>query len=129
MKFYITLLTLFFITLIFSTPAVAKDSQYVQIKKPFASVYKKLDPKSNIIKQVSKSDRLELVYEGTSWYQVKVNGKIGWVEKTAGIIVDNPGKTILAIPVGTFFFFILLLIATISVSIFIIYKQKTPEVL
>ena len=129
MKFYIILLTLFFTTTLSPVHADTNKTSYVQIKMPFVSVYKKLDPKSKIIKQVTKNTRIELVYEGTSWYQVKVDGKIGWVEKKAGIVVDNPGRTILSIPAGTFIFFLLLLIATVATSLFIIHKQKTPEAL
>lgn len=133
MKLYLSLAVLLFTIFTLSSPAYSGETRYVRIKKPFVSVYEKLDPKSNIIKQVSKGDHLELVYEGTSWYQVKVDGKNrpvnAWIEKNSGIIVDNPGKTILSIPVGTFVFFILLLIATIGVAVSIIYRQKTPEIL
>jgi phosphate/sulfate permease len=38
---------------------------------------------------VKKGDRLELVNAGTSWYQVKVGEKVGWVERKAGFLVDE----------------------------------------
>ena len=130
MRLYLSLVVFFFTVVALSSVTFAGETQqYVQIKKPFVSVYEKLDPKSNIIKQASKSERLELVYEGTSWYQVRVNGKIGWLERSAGIVVDNPGKTILSVPVGTFLFFILLLASTIGVTLVFIYRQKVPEVI
>ncbi len=117
-------LTFFIIILTLSSYA---ESRYVEIKKPFASVYEYLDPKSQILVQATKNDHFELVYEGTSWYQVKVKNKVGWVEKSAGIIVSNPGITVFSIPLGTLLFFLLLLVATITGASFLIYKQKTAE--
>lgn len=102
-------------------------SQYVVIKKPFVSIYEYLDPKSEILVQASKNEHFELIYSGTAWYQVKVKDKVGWVEKSAGSIVDNPGYSFFSIPIGTLFFFLLLLIATITGASFLIYKQKTAE--
>ena len=116
--------TLFLLTSITITQAA---SQYVVIKKPFVSIYEYLDPKSEILVQASKNEHFELIYSGTAWYQVKVKDKVGWVEKSAGSIVDNPGYTFFSIPIGTLFFFLLLLIATITGASFLIYKQKTAE--
>ncbi len=95
------------------------ENRYVEIKKPFTSVYEFLDPKSQILVQATKNDVFELVYEGTSWYQVKVKDKVGWVEKSAGMIVSNPGITVFSIPLGTLLFFFLLLIATITGASFL----------
>jgi hypothetical protein len=105
----------------------ASDVRFVKIKKPYVNVYEFLDPKSKIMKQAKKGDYLELVYEGTSWYQVKVQDKVGWLERRAGVIVDNPGVTVLSIPVGTFVLFILLLLGTFAGATFFIYRQKTAE--
>jgi hypothetical protein len=116
--------TLFLLALVLSSYA---ESQFVEIKKPFASIYEYLDPKSTILLQATKNEHFELVYEGTSWYQVKVRNKVGWVEKSAGIVVNNPGLTVFSIPLGTLLFFMLLLIATITGASFLIYKQKTAE--
>ena len=80
-----------FTVLCFSSIISADEKQYVEVKAPFANVYKELDPKSEIIKQAKKGDHLELVFEGTSWYHVKVKESFGWVEKKAGEVVDNPG--------------------------------------
>ena len=102
-------------------------SQYVEVRKDFASIYEYLDPKSEIVMQANKNDHFELVYVGTSWYQIKVKDKVGWLEKNAGVVVDNPGVTFFSIPIGTLFFFLLLLIATITGASFLIYKQKTAE--
>lgn len=117
----------FLVILVTATFTTAGENRFVEIRKPFTSVYEFLDPKSNIIVQATKNDRFELIYEGTSWYQIKVKDKVGWVEKNAGIIVNNPGLTILSIPLGTLLFFLFLLIATISGASFLIYKQKTAE--
>lgn len=112
---------------VFATSSFGKTSGYVEITKPFVSVYKYLDPKSEIIIQASKNDHFELIYEGISWYQIKVNDNVGWVEKSAGEIVTTAGATILSIPVGTFCFFLFLLIATITGTCLLIYRQKTAE--
>lgn len=117
MAFFILVLTL----------SSFSETRYVEIKRPFASVYEYLDPKSQILIQATKKDHFELVYEGTSWYQVKVKNKVGWVEKSAGIVVSNPGITVFSIPLSTLLFFLLLLIATITGASFLIYKQKTAE--
>lgn len=111
-----------------SKSTFAESSQYVEIKKPFASVYEYLDPKSKILTQGSKGDHFELIYEGTSWYQVRVKDKVGWVEKNAGIVVNKPAITIFSIPVGTFFFSLLLFVATVSGVTILIYRQKTAEI-
>ena len=120
----IACITFFLLTSITISQAA---SQYVVIKKPFVSIYEYLDPKSEILVQASKNEHFELIYAGTAWYQVKVKDKVGWVEKSAGSIVDNPGYTFFSIPIGTLFFFLLLLIATITGASFLIYKQKTAE--
>lgn len=112
---------LFMLLLIAASHAAA--SRYVEIKKAYASIYAYLDPKSEILVQAQKKDHFELIYEGTSWYQVRVKDKVGWLEKNAGVIVDNP----VSIPVKTLIFFLLLLIATILGASFLIYKQKTAE--
>jgi hypothetical protein len=116
--------TLFILTAIMISYSA---SQFVEIKKPFVSIYEYLDPKSEILVQAAKNDHFELIYEGTAWYQVKVKDKVGWVEKSAGTIVTNPGYSFFSIPLGTLFFFLLLLIATITGASFLIYKQKTAE--
>ena len=58
---------------------------------------------------------------------MKVADKVGWLERRAGSVVDNPGMTIIAVPVGTFVFFILLLIGTFVATSLFIYRQKTAE--
>ena len=105
----------------------AAQSAYVEIKKPFANIYEFLDPKSNIIRQAKKGEFFELVYEGTSWYQVKIKEKVGWLEKRAGDVVDAPKFLFYSIPFGTFALFIILLIATLTTVSFMIYRQKTAE--
>ena len=126
MKVFTVLSGMAFFILVLTLSSFA-ETRYVEIKRPFASVYEYLDPKSQILVQATKKDHFELVYEGTSWYQVKVKDKVGWVEKGAGIVVNNPGITILSIPLGTLLFFLLLLVATITGASFLIYKQKTAE--
>jgi len=105
----------------------AAETRFVKIRKPFANVYQFLDPKSKVVKQAKRGDCFELIYEGTSWYQVKVANDVGWLERRAGNVVENPGFTILSIPIGTFVFFILLLMGTFVGTSLFIYRQKTAE--
>ena len=127
MKFRILFTVTLVYLLVCAVASYAGDARYVKIKKGFANVYEFLDPKSKIVKQVKKGDYLELVYEGTSWYQVKVKDQLGWCEKRAGSVVDNPGVTVFSIPIGTFVLFILLLLGTFAGASFFIYRQKTAE--
>lgn len=101
---------------------------FVEIRKPFVNVYEFIDPKSNIVTHAKKYDCFELVYEGNSWYQVKVDDKVGWVEKSAGTIINQRGITFHSIPVSTLVFFIFLLLATIGGASFLIYRQKVAEI-
>ena len=71
MKVFTVLSGMAFFILVLTLSSFA-ETRYVEIKKPFASVYEYLDPKSQILVQATKKDHFELVYEGTSWYQVKV---------------------------------------------------------
>ena len=73
MKVFTVLSGMAFFILVLTLSSFA-ETRYVEIKKPFASVYEYLDPKSQILVQATKKDHFELVYEGTSWYQVKVKG-------------------------------------------------------
>ncbi len=107
--------------------SVSAATKFVKIHIPFANIYEYLDPQSRILLQASQNKLFELVYEGTSWYQVKVEDKVGWLEKSAGTVVDNKGATVFSIPVGTLIFFLLLLVATITGASLLIYKQKTAE--
>ena len=63
------------------------EAQEVLITEPFVKVYEKLDPRSMVIKIASQGERIELIYAGPQWYQVKVNGKEGWLERTSGRLV------------------------------------------
>ena len=105
-------------------PCHAASPKYVEIKNPFVNIYEFLDPKSNVIKQAKKGDHYELVYEGNAWYQIKIKDKVGWLEKTAGIIVNNPQY----LPIGTFLVFVILLLGTLVAVSLYIYKQKAVEV-
>jgi hypothetical protein len=102
----------------------AASPKYVEIKTPFVNIYEFLDPKSNVIKQAKKGDHFELVYEGKAWYQIKIKDKVGWLEKTAGIVVNNPQY----LPIGTFLVFVILLLGTLVAVSLYIYKQKAVEV-
>ncbi|MBD3419537.1 MAG: hypothetical protein GF398_05395 [Chitinivibrionales bacterium] len=100
-----------------------KANQYVEVKAPFANVYEFLDPKSKIIVQATKGETFPLVYAGTSWFQIKVSDKVGWIERRAGVIVDEPNT----FPVVELLGFIILLVLTIGGVFYIIQRQKTAE--
>jgi hypothetical protein len=105
----------------FKAPAA---SQYVQISDPFVNVYQYLDPKSTVLKMAKKGDRLELIYPGTSWYNVKVGNESGWVERKAGSIIDQP--SILS-PILSILLIIVVLAGTIYGVAYSIKKQKTVD--
>lgn len=106
----------------FFSPSKAAAMQYVQISDPFVNVYEKLDPKSSVLKMVKKGDRLELIYPGPIWYQVKVGDNIGWVERKAGVVVE--GSNILSIVLSIAVVLVLLLGTIFGVMAYI-KKQKT----
>ena len=107
-----------------SSPSKAAESKFVAIKSSFANVYEYLDPKSTVIKQAKKGDHYELVYEGTSWFQIKTRDKVGWLEKRAGTIVDSPNY----ISPLSIVMVILLLAGTIGgATYYILNKPKTAE--
>jgi hypothetical protein len=101
----------------------ADGMKFVQISNSLVNIYEFLDPKSNIIRVAKKGDHFELVFEGTSWYQVKVSDKVGWLDKKYGVVVDNPNPSYL----GTFIIFTILLVGTLAGVSYYIYKQKTSE--
>jgi hypothetical protein len=112
---------------VFTKQTSAAEPHYVQIKKPFANIYEYLDPTSKIVRQAQKNDYFELVYEGTSWYQVKIQEKVGWLEKRAGSVVATKGVTVFSMPINSFIIFLLILLVTFAGTSFYIYRQKTAE--
>ncbi len=104
-------------------PTMAQDGQMVLIKQSFVNVYEELDPKSKVLMTANKGAKLELVYAGVSWLQVKVKDKTGWVERQAVEIVDG-GFHFPVVPV-----LVLLLLAAITfVIVYLnIKKQKEEE--
>jgi hypothetical protein len=124
MKQSIVSLLCFFFLLVSFSPSRAAAPKYVEIKNPFVNVYEFLDPKSNVITQAKRGDHFELVYEGKAWFQIKIKDKVGWLDKQAGVVVNNPQY----LPLGTFLVFVVLLLGTlVGVSMYI-YKQKAVEV-
>jgi hypothetical protein len=119
-------ITLAGIAVIFSvvllSPFKAAATQYVKITDPFVNVYEKLDPKSNVLKMVKKGDRLDLLYPGPIWYQVKVGDNIGWVERKAGTVVEGTSVLSTVLPIALI---IVLLSGTIFGVSAYIKKQKT----
>lgn len=97
----LSLLLCLFSMMAFQSAANAEEGKWVEIKVGFANIYKQLDPESDIIKQAKKGDRIALEHAGTSWYKVKVDSSIGWIEKRSGKVVSsskaNPLPAILLI--------------------------------
>jgi len=108
-------------SLIFAQGEADKPLEYVEVKKPFQNVYTKLDPKSDIVRQVRKGEYLELLSKGESWYKVKVDGKEGYLEAKAGKVVNKKGA-----PVVMLFLFILVLLGCSGGVILYIKKQQVP---
>ena len=98
-------------------------AKYLLVEEPLAKVYKELDPKSPIIKQVKKGEYLELIYDGTSWNKVKVEGQEGWIERRAGKIVDKKGGA----PVGSIIFLVIVALGTLGAAFYYINKNRTPS--
>jgi hypothetical protein len=113
-----------FLVVCFSPFKAAASSQYVQISEPFVNVYEYLDPKSTVIKMVKKGDQLELSYAGTSWYNVKIGVKSGWVERKAGRLIDRPG---IFSPIMSVVLIVIVLAGTIFGVSYYIKKQKPVE--
>ncbi len=110
-------------------PALAQkqERKSVQIEKQFANIYEYLDPKSTIIKQARKGEAYELVYAGTSWYQVRVRERVGWLERRAGEIVDTPPMKILGVPVAVFSVIATLLVLTLAGVVVLVVRQMNAE--
>jgi hypothetical protein len=107
--------------------AAAQESKTVEIRKPIVNIYEYLDPKSDIIKQAKQGEFYELVVAGTSWCQVKVKDRVGWVELRACRITNAPPKSFLGIPVGIFALFLVLLVLTLLGVALVVYKQMSSE--
>lgn len=101
----------------------AESKKYLLVEEQLAKVYKDLDPKSELIKQVKKGEYLELLYDGTSWHKVMVDGQVGWIERKAGKIVEKKG----GIPLLGIIGFLIVAGGTIGYSIYLIKKQKAPS--
>lgn len=102
--------------------------RFVKVTTPFANVYEYLDPKSAVIEQGKKGQCYKLVYEGTSWYQVSLKGKIGWIDRREGRIVDNPGYIFGSLTPLNVLAMIVLLAGTVGVVFYYINRQQNAEV-
>ena len=108
--------------------------RFVEISKPFVNINRDpLDPKSPIVKMAKRGERYPLIYEGTSWYQVRVDEGAnikGWVEHDAAIIVNTPTFKILGLPGVPFIVmlvFFALAAAGITVYVLRLSKQNDAE--
>ena len=110
------------LAIVFFMPINAMASQSVVISEPFVNVYERLDPKSNVLKLVKKGDRLDIIYAGPMWYQVKLGNTEGWVERKAGNVVE--GTNILSTVISTLIILVIMG-GTLTVVLMRINKQKT----
>lgn len=120
---FITLSGIIALFLVLGVSSFAQAEQYLLVEEPLAKVYKELDPKSPLIKQVKKGEYLELVYDGETWHKVKVDGEIGWIEKRAGKIVDKQG----GLPVVSIVLLILVAGGTLFGVLIYIQKNQAPK--
>jgi len=112
-----------FIFLAFVQPLHA--GQFVRVESSLANIYEFLDPKSNIIRVAKEGDRFEMIFEGTSWYQIKVQDKVGWLEKKSGSVVSDGGASSNA---GTWIAITILFLGMLGGVYYYINKQKLAEV-
>jgi hypothetical protein len=105
-------------------PLFAGSGTFVRVDKSLANVYEFLDPKSNIIRVAKEGDRFEMVFEGTSWYQIKVQDKVGWLEKKSGSVVSSQSGS----NAVTWIAITILFLGTLGGVYYYIYKQKVVEV-
>ncbi|HEX3020093.1 MAG TPA: hypothetical protein VHP36_07310 [Chitinispirillaceae bacterium] len=124
-KFPVVLILLSTIILFSSSSAQEQkeNTKYFEVKAPIANVYKALDPKSEIIKQVMVGERLEVIGQGTSWHNVMIDSKSGWIENQAGKIVS--GKK--GFPVFSVMFLLVLMGGTAAFVFMRINSAKTTE--
>jgi hypothetical protein len=104
-------------------PQQQQSIGYLLVQEPFAKVYEQLDPMSPLIRQAKKGEYLEVVYNGESWNKVKIDGKIGWVEKKAGKIVAQPG----GVSIGGIILLILVIFGSFGMVIYFIKKNQSPS--
>jgi hypothetical protein len=122
-----TIVALFAVVYVASFAQAAEEEKrigYLKVEESIAGVYEQLDPKSPLIRQAKKGEYLEIVYDGESWHKVKIDGKVGWIEKKAGKIVQNPG----GVPVGLITFLVLAAAATLGGVFYFLMKNRTSAV-
>jgi hypothetical protein len=113
-----------FIFLALARPLQAGSGQFVKVESSLANIYEFLDPKSNIIRTAKEGDRFEMIFEGTSWYQIKVQDKVGWLEKKSGSVVSGSSGS----NAGTWIAITILFLGMLGGVYYYINKQKLAEV-
>lgn len=120
---FITLSCMMALFTVLCVSSQVQAGSFLLVEEPLAKIYKELDPKSPIIKQVKKGEYLELIYDGTSWHKVKVDGQEGWIERRAGKIVDKQG----GVPVMSILLLLLVAGGTLGGVFYYISKNRTPS--
>jgi hypothetical protein len=113
--------------LVAARPIHAEATKYVEITKPFANIYRFLDPKSELIKLAKRGEFYELVYEGTSWYQIKIKESVGWLEHTNGVVTEAPKFLFFSVSFWIFMLFVILVVGALGGISYLIYRQKSAE--
>ena len=120
---FITVSCLMALFAVLCVTSQVQAASYLLVEEPLAKIYKELDPKSPIIKQVKKGEYLEVIYDGTSWHKVKIDGQEGWIERRAGKLVEQKG----GVPVGSIILLLLVAAVTIGGAFYFIAKNRTPS--
>lgn len=110
--------------IVLGVSSFVKAEKYLLVEEPLAKVYEELDPKSPIIKQVKKGEYLDLVYDGEVWHKVRVDGKIGWIERRDGKIVEKKSGASIA----SIIFLLLIAGGTLGGVVFYIQRNRVPAV-
>ena len=125
----ITILIAFFVMLISITvSAELTESKYAEITSTIVPVHSELDPSSPVIKQLHKNDVYEIIGEGKLWIKVETSdNEFGWIPVSDCRVIDSQNSSILAKPVKTILFTIIMILAIGLITIFFIRQNSSDE--
>jgi len=102
------------------------ETRFVRVTKHLSTVYLSYqDPKPDqIIGLIRKGDQIELLREsvGGSWFEVRVEGKVGYLEAKNGKQVSGRGSSLMAV------LFVLVLLCGATVVVLYMMKQRSGTV-
>ena len=102
----------------------AKQSQFVEITSGFVNVFETLDPKSPILGQAKRGEFYPLLSDGTGWYEIQINDKQGWIEKSSGKISAKPTTVFGVMNLSTFITLVVLIVVLIGGMVFLKMRQQ-----